>query len=103
MVRVRLDPGSLYCDFEVALTLFAVASEEAETVSRLTVREPIPEKRESVLRLCYPTAEETLWQVARRYHTTCQAIAAANALNEADGLPDTPARRKHSVLLIPNG
>ena len=88
-IRTRTSGEGVHLDFEVSV---CAALCEAKSVSALSAIRITGElEREcggAVLTLCYPSADDTLWQVAKRYKTTVAAIEAANAADS-------------SVLVIP--
>lgn len=70
---------------ECRLLCCATVTEEKRltVLDTLEVGEPYAEERDgTVVTVCYPTPEDTLWSVAKRYHTTVRQIAVDNALTE---------------------
>ncbi|MBQ8508665.1 MAG: DUF3794 domain-containing protein [Clostridia bacterium] len=94
-MRARLDPTRLCCDFEVSLNAALMQKSRLETVSAVHIAK---DKRPAAagtasMTLCYPSAGESLWQIAKRYNTTTGAIEAFN--RELGDMPH--------VILIPAG
>lgn len=79
-VRVRLDPTRIYADFEVTLCAVLLRRERRVMVKgvKLGDERQAREKDASTMILCYPSADEGLWQVAKRYGTTVAALEEAN-------------------------
>ncbi len=79
-LRVRFDQSRIYADFEVTLcaVLLRRSRESAVGCVRLTGERISSDVGGSTLLLCYPAAGEGLWQVAKRYKTTVDALEAAN-------------------------
>nr|MBQ4319447.1 LysM peptidoglycan-binding domain-containing protein [Clostridia bacterium] len=103
MVRPRLDTNGLYCDFEVALALFAMSRESVTAVGSAhpdeTAADSINDGASMIL--CCPTADETLWDIAKRYRTTMAAISEANSFTEPECHSQYRVKSKHNILLIP--
>ncbi|MCI8388929.1 MAG: LysM peptidoglycan-binding domain-containing protein [Clostridiales bacterium] len=97
-IRARLDPNRLSCDFEVSLNALFIKKARTEAVETVKIsKEPRAAADESAsLVLCYPSAGESLWQIAKRYNTTTSAISAMNSSLSSDG--ETP-----HVIMIPVG
>lgn len=82
--RVRLDGDRAFLDAEIALA----AALRGETEERLVLDAAFGEAfsaKASVCTVCYPSSEDTLWSVARRYHCSSEELAVRN------GLPAAPA------------
>ncbi len=89
-MRVRLDSERICFDFEVSLCAEVYEKSRRSIVDVIRLTGEAQEKRHnSSLTLCYPSKDETMWQVAKRYSTTVSALEAANASGSR-------------VLLIPN-
>lgn len=92
----RLDSHNVYADFEVAVNMIVLGkytSNVIETVdldrdNKLTTEGRPP------LTLYYPQHGELLWDIAKRYRTTSQAITTANNLPEKRTI-------EAKVLIIP--
>lgn len=68
-LRTRIDPMKLSCDFEVALELMILRRARREIVEGVVLGEEktIAKYDNSMIVLCYPSADESRWQVAKRY------------------------------------
>lgn len=80
--RARIDGETLSLDAEIALsgTLFG-----EETIQVLSGWQQGAERRSpaAVYTVCYPTREDTLWSVAKRYHTEIGELSAKNSLAQS--------------------
>jgi len=107
MLRTRLDSSSLYCDFEVAVALFAVKEEIVTVIENAAAMPEEAEgeqakKRDGSMILCYPSRSETLWDIAKRYRVTSESLAEVNGLAENERTHDYGIGRKYHVMLIPD-
>ena len=91
----RLDTNNLILSLEVAVEVGCFATQEVSLVEsiHLDTAHPLDEKRPAML-LYYPTRGEQLWEIAKRFHVTPDALLGANRLGAQDAV-DT------QVLLIP--
>ena len=84
-VRPRIEDTGYGADTELSLSLVAACEESAVVMDRVTLA---PEARfarqDGVVRVIYPTGEDTLWSLAERCHTTPRALAEANHLPYTD-------------------
>ncbi|MBQ7321762.1 MAG: LysM peptidoglycan-binding domain-containing protein [Clostridia bacterium] len=87
--RARTDGESLTVDAEWALAARIYTEESVEAVSELHPGEAW-ESTQGAYVLCYPARGETLWNIAKRYHTAIRPLAALNRLSGAAD-PATPA------------
>ncbi len=78
-LRVRCDSERAYFDFEVSVTAELARKLRCRRVSKVTLTgEPRQHSVKSAMTLCYPGAGDTLWDIAKRYGTTVEALEAAN-------------------------
>jgi len=109
MVRTRLDSSAVYCDFEVAMALFAVRRETVSTVSAAVIcdgssaGDALSVRDGGSFILCYPASGETLWDIAKRYRTACNSIADMNGFSDAERSPQFQVKKKYGVLLVSDG
>lgn len=96
-VRGRLDSGAVYCDFEAVLCITSI-----EKLSQTALREvrfdrdnPLPPDNRPPITLYYPQEGESVWDIARRYHTTQDSILHANRLT-------SDCIHTEKVLMIPS-
>ncbi|MBO5109606.1 MAG: DUF3794 domain-containing protein [Clostridia bacterium] len=76
----RLDAGKIILGAEVFLsgTIFDRAS--VTTVETVTPGEAYPSEESATFRVFYPSGEESLWQVGKRYRKSCRSLAEENGL-----------------------
>lgn len=79
IARARTDGERLAIDGELAVAGRTWYMQEVQMVSGVTVGEEIPAAA-GQLRLCYPTGDDTLWTVAKRYHAPLDALMQRNRL-----------------------
>lgn len=90
-IRARIDGERVYFDFEVSLNLTLTEKCRRHTVRLIRLSgDTRTNTADASMTLYYPAPDETLWEIAKRYRTTVDAIRAVNKEN---------AR----VLLIPCG
>lgn len=94
--RFRCDQNRIYCDFENEIRAFV-----SENVSCSYLTEILLDKNSPVsgpyapITLCYPSGDETLWDIAKYYKVTTDGIASSNNL-DGENISDK------KVLLIPS-
>lgn len=93
----RLDTANLYGDFEVAVVMSVFGRRETQVVTSIALDRSVSciSSEPSPLTLYYPEKGETLWNIAKHYHTTRHAIETANSL------PENPPKIDANVLIIP--
>lgn len=77
--RARPEGDGFAIDAEWAIAARMYAAAEVEAVGEACF-EGMPEERRGAYVLCYPEAGETLWAIAKRYHTSIRPLAALNNL-----------------------
>ena len=82
--HARLEGDHLTVDAEWAIAACITAQEEIKSVSELHSGALLPQ-RDSTYILCYPDRGETLWRIAKRYHS---AIRPLITLNDIPGSAD---------------
>lgn len=75
--RCRIDGERVGLDSELAIVLCATVRCFVRAVSELELGEPLPE-REATYTVCYPSAEDTLWSIAKRYSVSPAVIVEKN-------------------------
>lgn len=93
----RLDSNNLLVSLEVALDVGCFATEEISLVQtvHLETSHPFSEAAPTML-LYYPTREERLWEIAKRFHVTPESLLTTNRTDEK-------SLSEARVLLIPRG
>ena len=89
--RAKLDAEKISCDCEVSLCGRICSRGELTAVDEAIFGEPI--RNDGLLRVCFPPAADTLWDVAKRYHKTVDSIVSQNADSLASSSPTTPVRK----------
>ena len=93
--RAKIEADQLKIDGEIALSYTLSGEEMIERVASMTVGEPIAEPVAS-LHICYPTASDSLWTLAKRYHKPLATLAEANNLPTND--PTTPVAARFLMV-----
>ena len=83
--HARPEGENLTVDAEWAIAACVTAQEEIESVSALHSGAILP-PRDGAYVLCYPDSTETLWRIAKRYHSAIRPLV---TLNELPGSADT--------------
>jgi hypothetical protein len=99
-VKGRFDSVNAYADFEVNLNIVTenVGSYEYVSSATLDTSKKLA-KPAAALLLYYPTEDESLWDIAKKYSTTKRDLMAENAISEDSKLPrvmtiPSPEKRK---------
>lgn len=81
--KVRADGDNIYGNTEVYITVEVIETDEKSALSACTVGD---ETNEIILPLTlyYPTKDDSLWSIAKKYHTKISDIISANSLNGTD-------------------
>ena len=79
----RLDENNIYSDLEIFIPYVIFEKHKQEMIKQSNVYKDQPISRSSgaSLTLYYPTAEDTLWDVAKKYRTTVPEIMAVNGIS----------------------
>ena len=91
--RGRCDSERLYIDSELSFSMLAYKKERIELIDSLTIKEPL-EKYTRGMTIFYPDKKTTLWDVAKRYGESIEALKKKNSL------PDTSDISKKKYLVI---
>ncbi len=82
-LRISLSSDRISVDFEVSLSAEIFSREHTKILDTLHILEKKPPVIDGTsLTLCYPTPGDTLWNIAKRYNTTVNAI---DSLNKGGG------------------
>jgi hypothetical protein len=99
-VKGRMDSTNVYADFEVNLNIVTenVGTYEYVTAATLDTSKIVAKPAASLL-LYYPSEDENLWDIAKKYSTTRRDIVAENGIAEDAKLPrvltvPSPEKRK---------
>lgn len=90
----RMDEKNILCDLEVLISFVLFEKHRDDYIRQCNVYKDRPVRRtsDSSLTLYYPTAADTLWDVAKKYSTTVSELLLANSISE-EAAP--------TVLMIP--
>ena len=82
-----MDGEKIAVEAELAVALSLRASDEVNTLTEVRLGEKFPTQGAACV-ICYPMPSDTLWSVAKRYHTPVQTIRSNNRV--ADLPADAP-------------
>lgn len=97
--RARADGERVGIDAELAVSLCLRGEVRFETVCEATFKEPI-NRGGAVYTICYPSREDTLWSVAKRYHRPVSTVAEINTLAGAPAADAPDSLAGVSYLLV---
>lgn len=94
-VYARADGGEIRAEAELGITYCAFDTGECRAVGRCSVMKELPTKKAlpSQITICYPSDEDDLWSIAKRYGSTERAVSAEN---------DLGGGALGNVIVIPN-
>ena len=105
-VSARFDSSKIYCDFNVSATVFSTSESDRHILCEC-ILEGEKEKnggKKSAMTVCYGKAGERLWDIAKHYSTTVDAIAAVNSISsdclESDSVMIIPQKKKGVTRII---
>lgn len=81
--RARIDGGRLSVDCEMAVSVRLCGIKSVEMLSAATFTEPCECYRECVV--CFPSESDTLWDVAKKYHTSPEHLRKLNRTAREEG------------------
>ena len=81
--RARLDGERIGIDAEVMMRCLISSKKSAQMLESVSFGDEI-EKRRGEYVICYPTAQDSLWSVAKKYSTTVSRLASTNKLTPSD-------------------
>lgn len=80
--RARADAERIGVDMELAVVLATRGETEIRMLREAHFGEELS-RHGSVYTICYPTAKDTLWSVAKRYHRSIDSVSTINGLSDA--------------------
>lgn len=97
--RARVDGERIAIDGELAVSMAVRGERRVELLTEVAFGEPFA-KSGAAYTVCYPSADDTLWSVAKRYHRAVHAVSEANALagSPAADSPDSLAGVKYLLV-----
>ncbi len=84
--RARVDGARLAVDCEIGVSLRAGTVGEATVLKEASFGARVPACEDYVV--CFPTPDDSLWEIGKRYHTPLARLRALNSLAENDNLGD---------------
>ncbi len=81
--RARMDGERVGLDAELAVSLRTVCPAPLTMLAEATYGEEVTRRRGEYV-VCFPTADDTLWSVAKRYHAPVAVLTAANGLTGSE-------------------
>ena len=97
--RARMDGERLAVDAELTIALRLWEVRPVQMVGEVHVGEEVRVPSGQV-RLCYPAADETLWDVAKQYHVSTASLMEKNHLDGAGRADDGKSLTGVSVLVL---
>lgn len=83
-VKGYIDAERVFGTAKMNLCLSVISSESARILSTFSAREDLPfEKRGSRISVYYPSGDESLFSVAKKFHTTVAKVALDNSLTQS--------------------
>ena len=86
--RARQDGQRLSIDAEVSVSIRTAGRTKVEMLESASFGAPVAAKKGCIV-LCYPSSNDTLWDVARRYHVSPDSLAKRNGI---EPMPDSPMK-----------
>ncbi len=80
-MRMRTDGERAWFDFEVSVNAELAGRLRRRVVSTVTFGDKLAKKQTAAMTLCYKSKNDTMWDIAKRYGTTVEALEAANRAN----------------------
>ena len=96
--RARIDGEHLFVDGELAVCATLRGEGRIRMLSEVRLGD-VTEKDTSAYTVCYPSAEDTLWSVSKRYHRPIEEVALANDLS-GSAAADSPESLAGVVYLL---
>jgi hypothetical protein len=97
--KARLDGERIGVDAELAVSLFAQSESEIRMLTDARFGEEI-ERKNSTYTICYPSREDTLWSVAKRYNRPVATVSTRNGLSDAPAADSLESLAGVSYLLV---
>lgn len=97
--RARMDGERIGVDAELAVSLITRGEERFRMICDASLGDEVSTTG-AFCTICYPSREDTLWSVAKRYHRSVAEIADANALAGAPAADSRESLAGVSYLLV---
>ncbi len=106
-VSARFDSGKIYCDFNVSANVFICSDSDRHVLCECRLegaKEGEKRGKKSSMTVCYGKAGERLWDIAKHYSTTIDAISSVNGITsdrlESDSVMIIPQKKKGVTRII---
>ena len=97
--KTRLDGERIGVDAELAVSLFARSEKEIRMLTDASFGEAIP-RSDATYTICYPSREDTLWSVAKRYNRPVSLVFERNGLSGAPAADSPESLAGVNYLLV---
>ncbi len=97
--RARMDGTRIGVDAELAVCYYAACETTVKRLTEAHFAEPV-ERGTAAYTICYPSGEDTLWSVAKRYHRPIAAVAEENGLSGVPGADSVDSLAGVGYLLM---
>lgn len=84
--RAKIDGSRLVIECEMGVSVRLCVQREATMLREVTFGARVPQDDECIV--CFPRGDDTLWEIAKRYHVPLAKLRALNKLGEGDRLGD---------------
>ena len=97
--RARVDGERIAIDAELSVALAVCGERRVEMLTEVAFGEPLA-KNGATYTVCYPSADDTLWSVAKRYHRAINTVLESNSLagSPVADSPDSLAGVKYLLV-----
>jgi hypothetical protein len=99
MAKGRLDDRNLTIDAELGIGMRLWDEEALSVVTATTVGERLEAVRDEMV-LCYPSREDTVWSVGKRYHAPLETLITSNRLTDEKRADDPSSLSGIRVIAI---
>ncbi len=106
-LSARFDSGKIYCDFNVSANVFICSDSDRHILCECRLEEAKENAKggkKSSMTVCYGKAGERLWDIAKHYSTTIDAISSVNGIAsdrlESDSVMIIPQKKKGVTRII---
>lgn len=100
-IKGRTSDGKLCADMEIMINYITFANKKSEVVSVLSLCRDKPRKTDdgAKITLYYPSKDETLWDIAKKYGTTEAELSQINGISESpEGVLMIPSRKAKTPI-----
>ena len=98
-IRGGIDEASVWASADVKISLCVLEDKCARVLHSSNAREDMPfEERGAKVSVYYPSSDETLFDVAKRFHTTVAKLAMDNSLSASVSTGEEPLSQKLMIF-----